>query len=121
MASQSVMSLSIVYDSFLIIFDKFRVCREAARPLIVDESSARMRNEGGSFTASIYGRYPKVVFKSPVTSHLSYKKTANRKEVPPIRSFLFQLFCEFSSDIFGNIYTAVNDCPLFQNDVEAFS
>ena len=24
----------------LIIFDKFRVCREAARPLIVDESSA---------------------------------------------------------------------------------
>ena len=29
-----------VWFSFLKIFDKFRVCRKAARPLIVDESSA---------------------------------------------------------------------------------
>ena len=48
-----------------------RQAREAGRPLIVDASSARIRNESGGFAASIYEAMacPKVVFKSPVTSH----------------------------------------------------
>ena len=50
-----------------------------ARPLIMDESSARMRNEGGGFAASVYGAMPERLLIAGFPFGIPYHRPPDRE------------------------------------------
>ncbi|CUP78132.1 Uncharacterised protein [Bacteroides xylanisolvens] len=50
-----------------------------SRPLIMDESSARMRNEGGGFAASVYGAMPERLLIAGFPFGIPYHRPPDRE------------------------------------------
>ena len=57
------------------------------RPLIVDESIARMRNEGGGFAANIYGAMPEGLLMAGFPFRISYHRSLDRERKRFLASF----------------------------------